>query len=59
LFLGSVNGTSSFWSKFFRIRLWSIVSICWWHAAVSDQLAATLLNTKKKKEKKKRKKKLK
>ena len=43
LVLGSVDGTSNNGNKFFRIRLWSIVSICWWHAAVSSELAAALL----------------
>lgn len=43
LVLGSVDGTSNNGNKFFCIRLWSIVSICWWHAAVSGELAAALL----------------
>ena len=43
LVLGSVDGISNNGNKFFRITLWSIVSICWWHAAVSGELAAALL----------------
>ncbi|XP_059595482.1 probable plastidic glucose transporter 3 isoform X2 [Vitis vinifera] len=31
---GSLNGPSSHCSEFFCIRIWSIVSICRWHAAV-------------------------
>lgn len=33
--LGIVVGPSSNCSKFFRIGIWGIVPICWWHASVS------------------------
>lgn len=38
---GSLNGPSSHCSEFFCIRIWSIVSICRWHAAVSCQYSST------------------
>lgn len=41
--LGSINGSTSHCCKFFCIRIWSNVSICGWHVAVSCQKASTCI----------------
>lgn len=46
--LGAIHGTSSNCSKFIFIRLWSVVSVSWRHAVVSDQWAAIWTDNKKK-----------
>lgn len=35
--LGVINGSTSHCCKFFCIRIWINVSICWWHVTVSGQ----------------------